>query len=387
MPTADSVKAARVSLEIWLTMDVLKSTMTKNIIDPSFNTASKPLWAFSARLATILALIFLLAHEQSGFAQDFYKDKTLRFIVGQAAGGGYDTYTRTIAHFMSKHVPGNPTAVVENMTGAGSLVAANYIYNNAKPDGLTIGNWNSAFVLNQALGDPNVKFDARRFGWVGAPSKGVPVCLVMAFTGLRTFDEIARSPKPIRMGGTAPGSHSIDLPLMLNKMIGTKFTVVSGYQGTAQIKIALQRREVDGHCTNWDSVLATQRDLLDAKGDDRMIPFLVHSRLADTELKNVPLFSDVLKDEVHAKTYTAYMAQMEYQRPLTVAPGTPKDRLEILRRAFKSTLEDAEFIAQANRLRLDITYVSPEEIDKWVNEVLTIPPTVKENLQFLSQSK
>jgi len=337
--------------------------------------------------ATLIALTLLLAPDRSGFAQDFYKDKTLRFIVGQAAGGGYDTYTRTIAQFMSKHVPGNPAAVVENMTGAGSLVAANYIYNNAKPDGLTIGNWNSAFVLNQALGDPNVKFDARRFGWVGAPSKGVPVCLVMAFTGLKTFDEIARSTKPVRMGGTAPGSHSIDLPLMLNKMIGTKFNVVSGYQGTAQIKIALQRREVDGHCTNWDSVLATQKDLLDAKGDDRMVPFLVHTRLPDVELKNVPLFSEVLKDDIHAATYKAYMAQMEYQRPLTVAPRTAKERLEILRRAFKATLEDAEFLAQAKRLRLDITYVSPEEIDGWVNEVLSIQPKVRENLQFLSQSK
>jgi len=337
--------------------------------------------------ATLIALTLLLAPNRSGFAQDFYKDKTLRFIVGQAAGGGYDAYTRTIAQFMSKHVPGNPAAVVENMTGAGSLVAANYIYNNAKPDGLTIGNWNSAFVLNQALGDPNVKFDARRFGWVGAPSKGVPVCLVMAFTGLKTFDEIARSTKPVRMGGTAPGSHSIDLPLMLNKMIGTKFNVVSGYQGTAQIKIALQRREVDGHCTNWDSVLATQKDLLDAKGDDRMVPFLVHTRLPDVELKNVPLFSEVLKDDIHAATYKAYMAQMEYQRPLTVAPRTAKERLEILRRAFKATLEDAEFLAQAKRLRLDITYVSPEEIDGWVNEVLSIQPKVRENLQFLSQSK
>jgi tripartite-type tricarboxylate transporter receptor subunit TctC len=337
--------------------------------------------------ATLFALILLLAPDQSGFPQDFYRDKTLRFIVGQAAGGGYDTYTRTVAQFMSKHVPGNPAAVVENMTGAGSLVAANYIYNNAKPDGLTIGNWNSAFVLNQALRDSNVKFDARKFGWLGAPSKGVPVCLIMAFTGPKTFDEIARSTKPIRMGGTAPGSHSIDLPLMLNKMIGTKFNVVSGYQGTAQIKIALQRREVDGHCTNWDSVLATQKDLLDAKGDDRMMPFLVHSRLADTELKNVPLFSEVLKDEIHANTYKAYMAQMEYQRPLTVAPATAKEKLEILRRGFKATLKDAEFLAQANRLRLDITYVSPEEIDRWVNEVLNIQPKVRENLQFLSQSK
>jgi tripartite-type tricarboxylate transporter receptor subunit TctC len=146
--------------------------MSETVHGRASYAVSKLLLAFIAHAAPFLALILLLAHAQSGFAQDFYKDKSLRFIVGQAAGGGYDTYTRTIAHFMSKHVPGNPAAVVENMTGAGSLVAANYLYNNAKPDGLTIGNWNSAFVLNQALGDPNIKFDARKFGWLGAPSKG-----------------------------------------------------------------------------------------------------------------------------------------------------------------------------------------------------------------------
>jgi tripartite-type tricarboxylate transporter receptor subunit TctC len=320
-------------------------------------------------------------------AQDFYKDKMIRFIVGQAAGGGYDAYTRTIARHMIKHVPGNPAVTVENMTGAGSLVAANYLYNTAKPDGLTVANWNSAFVLSQALGDPNVRFDARKFGWIGAPSKGVPVCLIMGFSGPKTFDEILKSGKPIKMGGTAPGSHSIDLPLMLNKMLGTKFQVVSGYPGTSQTRLALQRREVDGQCTNWESVLSTQRELLDAKGDDKMIPFLIHTRLADPEVKNLPLFTEVLKDEVNVATYKAYMAQMEYQRPLTVAPGTPGDRLEILRQAFKATLSDSEFTAQATKSKLEITYVSGEEIDRIVAEVLSISPKVKENLQFLSQAK
>src|SRR5690349_5071330 len=164
-----------------------------------------------------LLLCALLAWPAAAPAQDFYKDKTIRFIVGQAAGGGYDTYTRLIARHVVKHIPGNPSAVVENMTGAGSLVAANYLYNSSKPDGLTIANWNSAFVLNQALGDTNVKFDARKFGWIGAPSKGVPVCAVMGFTGITKFDEVIKTDKPLRMGGTAPGSHSIDLPLMLNR--------------------------------------------------------------------------------------------------------------------------------------------------------------------------
>ena len=320
-------------------------------------------------------------------AQDFYKDKTLRFIVGQAAGGGYDTYTRTIARYMGNHILGNPTTVVDNMTGAGSLVAANYLYNNAKPDGLTIANWNSALVFNQAMGDVNVKFDARKFGWLGAPTKSVPVCLIMGHAGPKTMDEIVKSGKSLRMGGTGPGSHSIDMPLMLNKMAGTKFTVVSGYQGTSQIRIALQRREVDGLCTNWDSVLATQKELLHAKGDERMIPFIIHARIADPEARDVALVSEVIKDEAHMRAYRAYMAQMEYSRPLTTAPGTPKDRLDILRRAFKTTLADAEFLAQANKLKLDINPVSGEEIEKWVAEVLSISPQMKEELKYLSPVK
>jgi tripartite-type tricarboxylate transporter receptor subunit TctC len=341
---------------------------------------------FLSAIALQTALGLSMVAFQLVAAQDFYKDKTIRFIVGQAAGGGYDAYTRAIARYIGRHIPGNPTAVVENMTGAGSLVAANYLYANAKPDGLTVGNWNSAFVLNQALGDPNVRFDARKFGWIGAPSKGIPVCVIMGFTGLNNIDEILKSGKPIKMGSTAPGSHSVDLPLMLNKMLGTKFNVVTGYAGTAQVRLALQRREVDGDCTNWESIIATRGDLLDAKGDDKMIPFLIHTRVSDAEASKVPLFTEILKDEVNVATYKAYMSQMEYQRPLTVAPGTPKERLEILRRALKATLADPEFATLASKSRLDITYVSGEDAERLVNEVLSIPPKVKDNLQFLVQA-
>jgi tripartite-type tricarboxylate transporter receptor subunit TctC len=338
-------------------------------------------------IALVSGIALCLLVRSPALAEDFYKDKTLRFIVGQAAGGGYDSYTRTIARHIGKHIPGNPTATVENMTGAGSLVAANYLFNNAKPDGLTIANWNSAFVLNQALGDPNVKFEARKFGWIGAPSKGVPVLVVMAFAGIKTFDEMLKSGKTLRVGGTAPGSHSVDLPLMLNKMLGTKFNVVSGYQGTAQVRLAMQRREVDGDFTNWESVVATRRDMVDAKGDDRLLPLLIHARLNDQEVKNIPLFTEVLGNDLNVETYKTYMAQMEYQRPLTVAPGTPRERLEILRRAFRATLSDPEFQAQTQKAKLDIIYVSGEEAEKLVHQVLSISPKVRDNLQFLSQAK
>jgi tripartite-type tricarboxylate transporter receptor subunit TctC len=334
--------------------------------------------------AFVASSLLLLTNYQPALAQDFYKDKTIRFIVGQAAGGGYDTYTRTIARYMGKFIPGSPTTIVDNMTGAGSLVAANYLYNNAKPDGLTISNWNSALVFNQAMGDVNVKFDARKFGWIGAPTKSVPVCLIMGFTGVKTLDEIVKSGKTLRMGGTGPGSHSIDMPLMLNKMVGTKFTVVSGYQGTAQIRIALQRREVDGLCTNWDSVIATQKELLEAKGDERIFPFIIHSRIDDPDAKNVTLIAEAIRDATNLRAYRVYMAQMEYSRPLTIAPGTPKDRLESLRRAFKATLTDGDFMAQANKLKLDIIPVSGEESEKWVSEVLSISAKMKEELKYLS---
>ena len=349
---------------------------TNNLLSRSFAYLAIPLW-----------LNLQLGNYQLAVAQDFYKDKTIRFIVGQAAGGGYDAYTRTIARYMGKYISGGPTTIVDNVTGAGSLVAANYLYNNAKPDGLTIGNWNSALVFNQAMGDVNVKFDARKFGWIGAPSKSVPVCLIMGFAGPKTMDEIVKSGKTLRMGGTGPGSHSIDMPLMLNKMLGTKFTVVSGYQGTAQIKIALQRREVDGHCTNWDSVLATQKDLLDNKGDERMIPFILHARVNEPEGKGVPLVSEAVKDETNLRAYRVYMAQMEYSRPLTVAPNTPKERLEILRHAFKATLADSDYLSQATKLKLDIQHVSGEEAEKWVGEVLSISPKMKEELKYLSPVK
>lgn len=338
-------------------------------------------------LSLFAAALLLCAIAKTARGQDFYKDKTIRFIVGQAAGGGYDAYTRAIAHHMVKHIPGNPAFTAENMTGAGSLVAANYVYGNTKPDGLTIGNWNSAFVLNQALGDPNVRFDARRFGWIGAPSKGIPVCVIMGFTGLKTWEDVAKSPKPIRMGGTAPGSHSIDLPLMLNRMLGTKFAVISGYQGTSQIRVAMQRREADGTCTNWDSLIATHRDMIEAKGDGALIAFVVHSRIDDPRARDLPLFTQVLKDDSNVATYRAYMSQMEYQRPLTIAPGAPKDRLEVLRKAFKATLADPEFLAQAEKLKLDVTLVSGEEIERIVNEVLSVSPKIKENLKFLEQSR
>jgi tripartite-type tricarboxylate transporter receptor subunit TctC len=331
---------------------------------------------------TVVVGLVLIATAQSS-ANDFYKGKTIRFVVGLAAGGGYDLSARTIGRHMGKHIPGHPNIVVENMTGAGSLIAANYTYNSAKPDGLFVGIWNSGYVLRQALGDKAMRFDARKYGWIGAPTKGTPFCSIMAHTGLKSLKEIVAANRELKMGSTGPGSTYDDMPQILNRTIGTKFSVISGYEGTSTILVAMRRKEVDGGCWTWESGRTTARPMLDAKGDDKLIPFLIHRREPDPEVKDLPLIPEVIKGEDNLSAYRTWAGTYEFQRPFTVPPGTPKERLQLLRKGFADTMKDPEFIAEANKSKLETTYVSGEEVDKYVNQVLSITPKAKELLSFL----
>jgi len=335
------------------------------------------------QLSVFIGLLFFGVLAQAD-ANEFYKGKTIRFVVGLAPGGGYDLSARTIGRHMGKHIPGNPGIVVENMTGAGSLIAANYTYNSAKPDGLFVGIWNSGYVLRQALGDKAMRFDARKYGWVGAPTKGTPFCSIMAHTGLKSLKEIVAANRELKMGSTGPGSTYDDMPQILNRTIGTKFNVVSGYEGTSTILVAMRRKEIDGGCWTWESGRTTARPMLDAKGDDKLIPFLIHRRERDPEVKDLPLIPEVIKGEDNLSAYRTWAGTYEFQRPFSVPPGTPKERLQLLRKGFADTMKDPEFIAEAEKAKLETTYVSGEEVDKYVNQVLSIKPKAKELLDFLA---
>ncbi len=316
-------------------------------------------------------------------AADFYEGKTIRFLVGAAPGGGYDTYTRMIARHIPKHVPGNPSTVVENMTGAGGLVLANYMNKQADPDGLSIGIWNNSFIVQQALGDPRIKLDFRQIGWVGAPSVGAPMCMVMGFTGLKTLDDVLKYNKPLKVGATRAGSTGYDLPLIMNKTMGTKFDVVSGFTGTATTRVALQKHELEAFCSNWESMRVTARAMLDAEGNDKLIPFIINERWEDPEVKNLPTFKEVIKDPKLYGIYRSWESQMDFQRPLSVPPGTPKDRIEILRKGLEGALNDPKLLAEAKRAKLVITHVSGEKTENLVKEILDMPADVKESLSFL----
>lgn len=336
-------------------------------------------------LLTLVTSFTLLgfALAQTARAEDFYKGKTLRFIVGYAPGGGYDTYTRAVARYIGRHIPGDPSIVVENMEGAGSLLAANYMFNKAEPDGLTVGNFNSGMVTQQALDARGIRFDARKFGWVGSPGKGWPTCMVMGFTGLRTLDDVMKSGEKLRFGGTRAGASSDDLPALMNALMGTNLRVISGYKGTGPIRVALQSREINALCSGWESMRVTARAMLDAQGDDKLIPFVFHGHVEDPQVKDLPQFTKVIKGEENLAAFKAWVNQYEFQRPLMVPPKTPKDRLLTLRAGLQKTLTDPQFLADAEKSKLVIENVTGEDVEGSVNEILSISPTVKKKLSVL----
>ncbi len=334
----------------------------------------------TAVVTASIALAFMSGPAWS--VADFYKGKTIRFIVGHAPGGGYDTYTRTTARHITKHFPGKPTPVVQNLTGAGGLIAGNYIYNKTKPNGLTVGVWNNQFVVHQALGSRRVKFDARKFGWVGAPVTGWPSCAVMGFTGLKSWDDLVKSGKPLKVGSA--GGTGTTLPTILNMATGKEvFEIIPGYRGTAPVRLAMQARELGGVCMSFESMRVTARSMLDAKGDDELIPILVHGNPPDPEVQGIPRVSDLVKGKDNVAMLNAWALQYNFQRPLTLAPGTPKERVAAWRKAYAATLSDPAFLADAKKSRLNVEYVSGEQIDEYVEIMLNLSEETKSRLKWM----
>lgn len=200
---------------------------------------------------------------------------------------------------------------------------------------------------------------------------------------MKTLKDVLASKEEIKMGATRAGSTYDDLPKILNITLHTKFNVITGYTGTSTILLAMKSHEMEGGCWTWESARTTARAMLDAQGDGRLIPFLIHRRWDEPGVKDLPEIPHVMKGQDNLAMYKTWGGTYEFQRPFMVPPKTPKDRLEILRKAFAETLEDPEFIAEAKKSKFAATYVSGEEIEKYVSQMLAITPKAKESLQFL----
>ena len=327
-----------------------------------------------------LLLVALLTEAIPTAAQDpYFKGKTIRIVVGFSAGGGYDVYARAIARHMGKHIAGNPSIMVENMAGAASLISANYVYKAAKPDGLTIGHFIGGLFLQQVLGRQGVEFDARKFEHLGVPVKDTYAIGLTKAGGVSSFDQWLAAKTPLKIGGTAPGSSTDDVPNVLHAALGLPLQVVSGYKGTADIRIAAESGEVAGFCTGWESFKSTWRKSLDS-GDAFIAVQAVPKPHPD--LPKVPLAISYAKTE-EAKKLIQIGAHDPgtLARPFVLPPGTPKDRVQLLRKAFADTMSDADFLADARKSNLDISPLSGEEAAKTVDNLFKIEPAIAAKLK------
>jgi tripartite-type tricarboxylate transporter receptor subunit TctC len=311
----------------------------------------------------------------------FYRGKTIRFIVGFAPGGGFDTYTRAIARHFGKYVPGNPSVIVDNMPGGGSLIAANWVYGASRPDGLTIGHWNGRMILQQVLGGEGIEFDARKYRFVGVPTQDNPVCAVRKESGFRSLSETINAPQPLILGGTAPGTVLDDGARLLRAVLGANVKLVSGYAGTALIRQAADGGEVHGGCWAWESVKVTWKSALET-GDVVVIGQLTAQKLPD--FPTVEAVLDLAKtDEARQLLRTGMIVPSAITRPFAVHPDTPEDRIQALRQAFTAVYQDPEFIDEAQRAKLDIDPIAGDQVEKLVRELFDIPEATKENLKAI----
>ena len=309
------------------------------------------------------------------FAQDsFYKGKTIRLIVGATAGGGYDTYSRTIARHMGKHIPGNPVFLVENMPGAGFLISANYMYRVAKPDGLTMGHFSGGLFLQQLLGKPGIEFDANKFEYIGVPAQDSSVFGISKATGISSLEQWLAAKTPIKLGGVGPGSITDDIPKVLAATIGLPMQLVTGYKGTADIRLAFASGEIQGVCNSWESFKSTWSKELAGKELVIVAQALPKSH---SELSNVPLVINFAKTDEGRKLIRAMVHTAgPTARPYVFPPGTPKDRVEILRKAFIDAIKDPEFLAEAKKASLDINPMDGVELERSVKEVFNLDPAL-----------
>jgi len=328
----------------------------------------------------LLAGSCLINTAPPAFAQaNFYAGKTVRFIVGFPAGGGYDAYTRTIARHMGKHIPGNPTMVVDNMPGAGSMISANYVFKIAKPDGLTIGHFIGGLFLQQILGKPGIEFDANKFLYIGVPGQDNFVLGVSKLSGIADVDSWLASKQIIKFGGVASGSGSDDIPNILKATIGLPLQLVSGYKGTADVRLAFNSGEVMGLSNSWESTKSTWRKELES-GELKLV--LQATLKPHPEFPKLPMALSYAKtDEAKRLISTVARVHGPSVRPYVLPPNTPNDRLQIIRKAFMDTMKDAEFLAEAKKANLDINPDDGTVLEQNVKDILKLEPELVAKLK------
>jgi tripartite-type tricarboxylate transporter receptor subunit TctC len=333
----------------------------------------------------VVAAIAVLAAFKSAAAQDpFYKGKTVRIIVATSAGGGFDSYARTIVRHWGKHIPGNPNIIIENMPGAGHRIGANHVYRIAKPDGLTLGHFQGGLFLSQVLGEKGIEFDALKYEFIGAPVKDNRACAVTKTSGITSMEKWISSKIPVKLGAIGGGATE-EIPRMLKVALGLPIQVVSGYKGTSEVRLAAESGEIAGGCWTWDSIRATWTGAI--QSGEAVVVLQILSK-PHAELPNVPLAINYAKsEETRQLIQVGIQDPSDYYRPFVAPPGTPKERVQILRKAFQDSMKDPELLADAMKSKLDIEPVPAEELERTVAGLFKLSPALVVKLREIFETK
>jgi tripartite-type tricarboxylate transporter receptor subunit TctC len=323
-------------------------------------------------LAIVAAALVAPAHAAES-STSFYAGKTLRILVGFGPGGGYDLYARALGRYLGQHVPGNPTVVVQNMVGAGSLKVVNFLFNAAPRDGTAIATFARGIVFEPLIGHPDgAAFDAPKFNWIGSISNEVSVCAIRSSRGVDSWEDMKT--KPTLIGASGAGADSDVFPTVLRKLFGLPMRIVTGYPDGANLNLAMERGEIDGRCGwSWNSIVSRERDLL----ANQRIRITLQIALAKHEdLPDVPLIMDLVTDPRRTAALKLIVSRQSFARPFAAPPDLPAERVETLRAAFDATMHDPAFLAEMRNLVLEVRPIGGAEVQKLVRDIYASPPDV-----------
>jgi tripartite-type tricarboxylate transporter receptor subunit TctC len=327
------------------------------------------LWAFAA-----LSCTADLARAEDVAA--FYTGRTMEMVVGYPPGGSNDLYARLVAAHIGKHIPGHPRIVVQNMPGAGSLVAANHLYNNAPKDGSVLGAVSQGIPLQARLGHPQARYDPSKFNWIGRIAPSSNVTMVWHTSKAKSIDDAFLS--EITLGGTGAGSTVALYPSVMNEILKTKFKIIMGYKGSPEAMLAMQRGEVEGHSTTWEVVKAVNPTWL-KEGKIRIL--VQHGLTRNPELPDVPTSVELTKNKEDAALMRTIMSAAEIGKSYFTTPGVPTERVTALRRAFDEMIKDPQFIESVAKVNGEIAALTGEDVQKLIGELDILQPELIERVK------
>jgi tripartite-type tricarboxylate transporter receptor subunit TctC len=320
---------------------------------------------------TMAAGAVFLAQPQAASAEPDFSGKTIRLYIGTGPGGGYDTYGRLVARHIGRHIPGNPALVPQNMPGASSLTLTNFLFNTAPRDGTAIGIVNQAMPTEQYLDISNTNYDAKKFNWIGRVSSAVEMAIVWHTVPVKTIEDVRQ--RETIMGGTGPTSSTVFVPYLLNNLAGMRFKVITGFNGTTEIALAMERGEVEGSATPLESLTSYRADWV----RDNKIKILVqYTAERDAEMPNIPTMVELGKTEEARQILKFYASAAEVGRAIVAPPAMPAETVTALRRAFDAMFADQAFLDEVKRAGIQLKPMTGERLQDLIVEVGTLPPAL-----------